>query len=180
MFYNKILGERRFDVRVSDLFKFITEYVNERLSDYENYRKRGRRRPLQVPLCRTKQHCHIVFEYRRDHMVYLRCVRCMRVYKKRPMDHREKTDYHARLIASIIDVESQKARSKTMVNDGSRFLSRREREGHIEYCEGMTQYYRTDKHVQFHLLDDFQLLEYVENYKYDQSLSCCLDEPVSK
>lgn len=168
-------------MKFSDLFKSLAEYVNERLSDYEIKRRNGKRRPLlQVPLCRTPKHCHVVFEYRPDHMVYLRCVRCMRVYKKRPMDHREKSDYHDRVIASIIDVKSQKARSQTMENDGSKFLHKKEREGHVEFCEGMTQYYREDVNVQFHLLDDFELLEYVDAYKFDQNFECCLDEPISK
>lgn len=168
-------------MKFSDLFKFMTELVDELLSAYENKRKYGKQRaPLQLPLCKSEKHCHIVFEYRADHMVYLRCVRCMRVYKKRPMDAREKSDYHDHVIASIIDVKSQKARAETMENDGTRFLNTREREGHVAFCEGMLEHYHEDQNVQFHLLDDFELLEYVEAYKFDQKQISCLDEPISK
>lgn len=168
-------------MKFSDLFKFLTELVDEALSAYEDKRKNGKKRPLlQVPLCETEKHCHVVFEYRADHMVYLRCTRCMRVHKKRPMDAREMSHYHDRLIASIIDVKSQKARSKAMENDGTKFLNTRERDGHVAFCEGVLKHYHEDQNVQFHLLDDFELLEYVEAYKFDQGLKSCLDEPISK
>lgn len=125
--------------------------------------------------------CHYVHEYRtHEKKVFVRCRSCRHVYLKRDMTAREHTDMLNYEINEAISTAKKALPARNgannMVNDGKKFLSNKERVAYIRYCENMTQYYREDKFIQFHLLDDFELMQYVDVYKYDEATPSPLDE----
>ncbi len=157
------------------LLKKIMEYLDEYLAIREERRKGFNH---EFEFCHK---CQYVHEYRvEERQVFVRCRSCRHVHLKRDMTAREHTHMlHYELQSTTEDVETiEPARmgATEMVNDGKRFLNAKERKAYIGYCENMTQFYRGDKYVQFHILDDFELMEYVEAYRHDEATESVLDE----
>lgn len=162
------------------IFELITALIDEKLSKWENKRKGHESHEF----C---ENCVYTHEYRTDErMVYIRCKSCLHVTKKRPMTGKELVDmlHYAELeekqsavaVTSALEPDERNGGHHVMVNDGSKYMTVKERKRKIAFCEDMTQYYRTDKNVQFHLLPDCELQAYVDMYTYDQNLTTCLDE----
>lgn len=126
------------------------------------------------------QKCKYVHEYRlHERKLFVRCRSCRHVYLKRDMTAREHTDmlnYQINESQEAAKTEPARMGAIEMENDGKKFLSNKERIAYIRYCENMTQFYRLDKYVQFHMLDDFELMEYVDLYRYDEGMASPLDE----
>lgn len=133
------------------------------------------------------ENCIYSHEYRiEDRMVYIRCKTCLHVTKKRPMTGKELVDmlhYQEQeelaeklTQTSTLEPDERNGGHPAMENDGTKYMTDKERKRKIAFCEDMTQFYRTDKNVQFHLLPDYELQAYVDMYKYDQQCETCLDE----
>lgn len=153
------------------LRRTLQTIFEEMMSEYEERRKGVTR---QFTFC---VRCHYVHEYRLDEqMVFIRCRSCKHVHSKRDMTAREHTDILHYETQQPIDTTPARQGENVMENDGKKFLSNKERTAYVKYCENMTQYYRADKNVQFQFLDDWELVEYVEAYKYDEAMPSILDE----
>lgn len=156
------------------IFEIVATWVENYLTAWEQKKKFD---PEAYEFCNK---CRYVHEYRlHERKLFVRCQACRHVHSKRDMTNREYKDIlNYELNDSKNNVEEVPARmgATVMENDGKKFLSNKERIAYIRYCENMTQYYRADKFIQFHMLDDFELMEYVDCYRYDEGTASVLDE----